>query len=315
MIEFHELQQQFTGAAQALLPYMYDEKTTDVFVQGREVAYVEQHGSMIEIPNPFATESDLSRWIERLILPTGRSIDANRPYLDGTLVDGSRLHLVLPPLSPRGATISIRKFLRGVPLGLGDFASQSLLEQIQRRVEERANILIVGSTGSGKTTFLRLLLELVPQTERIIGIEEVEELRPKHRHWVPLVTKPATPDGGCEIGLQALLRNALRMRPERVIVGECRGPEAFEMLQAMNTGHSGSMTTLHGNGIRDGLTRLEGLVCSAGHGIVPAIARLWVSLGIGLVIHLVRKKSGRQIAGVAELRGMEGDQIRLLPWF
>jgi pilus assembly protein CpaF len=310
------LARQLLGRAAALLPWMEDEAVTEVLVNGVESLYVERAGRLCRETNPFDTREALVDLVERLVIPIGRRVDAAHPYLDGRLLDGSRFHVILPPIAPEGPLLSIRKLRpASAPIGVAAFGPAPVTAWLREQVLEKRSLLLSGGTGSGKTTLLMALLAEVPEEERLVIIEESREIRTAHPHALSLEARPASPDGSGEVTLRALLRNSLRMRPDRIIVGECRGQEAFDMLQAMNTGHPGSLCTLHANGPRDALRRLEALALLAGVPIATRTLREWIGSAVQAVVHLERRGSGRAVREIALVRGLEGEVYRLTPWF
>jgi len=307
------LEQQFTGRAEPLLSYLRDEGVTDVMVNGLHSAFVERNGELVAIPNPFVARQELTDFIERLLVPLGRRADAARPYLDGKLADGSRLHLILPPLAVEGPFISIRRPAPRPSDLRHAFGDSAWIEYLERSLRDRKNVLICGGTGSGKTTLASLLLESLPHGERLLLIEEAMELRVNHPHALHLEARPPSPDGLGEVTVRTLLKNALRMRPDRIVLGECRGAEAFELLQAWNTGHGGSISTLHAKGCLDGLRRLEGLALLSGLPLSHGALREWVASAVGVVVYVEREAGQRKIREIFEIQGLEGDVYRVAP--
>ena len=307
------LHRQFQGSAAELLPCMEDPAVTDLLVNGAESVFVERDGLLERVASPFADRAALMDFIERLLVPLGRRVDAARPYLDGRLCDGSRFHIILPPLAAHGPLLSIRKSRGGTAAPLKSFGDARTLQWLTELFRQGGNVLIAGGTGTGKTTLLSRLLDTVDTHDRLVVVEETSEIRLEHPHAVFLEARAATPDGLGEVTLRTLIRNALRMRPTRLVLGECRGDEAWELLQAMNTGHAGSASTIHANSPLDALRRLETLVLTAG---VPAplpAVREWVASAIQAVIFLERKGGQRKIAGALRLQGIEGDRYRIHP--
>jgi pilus assembly protein CpaF len=308
------LEQQFRGSAAGLMTYLSDPEVTDILINGFHSLYIERAGQLQVAPNPFADAESLHDLIERMVVPLGRRIDAKQPYLDGSLCDGSRFHVILPPIASGGACISIRKFGRHhAPLsGFGNGEATGLLIDA---VHRKHNVLIAGGTGSGKTTLLSALLNLVDPAERIALLEESREAQTDHPHVVRLEARPAGPEGVGEVTLRDLVRNALRMRPDRIVVGECRGAEAFEMLQAMSTGHPGSLTTLHANSAAAALKRLEQLVLLSGLELPQRAVREWVSTCVDTVVFLKRRGPVRSVVEIVQVQGLEGEVYRVLPRF
>ncbi len=268
-----------------------------------------------EQPSPFSSKESLFDFIERLIIPLGRRIDATQPFLEGRLVDGSRFHVILPPLAADGPCLSIRKSRVAERVTLAPFCDPPLMEWTKQEVRLGNNVLIAGATGSGKTTCLSALMEGISPTERVIVIEESRELAFAHPHLISLEARPPSPDGIGEVTLRTLLRNALRMRPDRIILGECRGVEALDLLQVMNTGHRGSLSTLHANSARDALRRLEALVLLSGLPLSVRPVREWIAAAIALVVFLEREGNSRTVREVISIEGMEGGVYRLTPVF
>jgi pilus assembly protein CpaF len=262
----------------------------------------------------FENNDHVLRIIDRIVSPLGRRIDESQPYVDARLPDGSRVNAVIPPLSLIGPILTIRKFAR-IPItaqSLIDFGSITAesLEFIKACVQAKLNMVISGGTGSGKTTTLNVFSAFIPNDERIITIENAAELQLQQDHVLPLETRPANVEGKGAISMQQLVINSLRMRPDRIIVGECRGAEALDMLQAMNTGHDGSMTTAHSNGPRDTLARLETMVLMAGMDLPLRAIREQIASALNLVVHQERMRDGtRKITKITEVQGMEGDVI------
>lgn len=307
------LRDQFVGPAAQLLAYFDDSSITDILVNGCETLYVEKEGRMLACANPFETAAQLTELLDRIVAPLGKRVDAARPFLDGVLADGSRFHLILPPLADPGPALSIRKFSESGAVPLDSFGPALFVSTIRRWVAERRNFIVGGATGAGKTTLLGRLLDEVSPDERVILLEECPEIRTQLPQVVRLVARPATPDGRGEVTVRDLVRNSLRMRPDRLVVGECRGAEALDFLQAMSTGHSGCMGTLHARGCRDILQRLETLVALSGVSIERTAARHWISHAVEGVAYLARTPEGRAIREMAEVRGWEGEHYRLLP--
>jgi pilus assembly protein CpaF len=299
------------GPLQTLLE---DETVTEVMVNGAKNIYVERKGKIHRVPVTFESNDHVMRIIDRIVAPLGRRIDESSPYVDARLSDGSRVNAVIPPISLIGPTLTIRKFSK-VPITLeqlvqfGTLTPESL-QFLKAAVEARINIVISGGTGSGKTTFLNILSGFIPGDERIITIENAAELQLRQEHVITLESRPANIEGRGEITIRALVINALRMRPDRIIVGEIRDDAALDMLQAMNTGHDGSMTTLHSNSPRDTLSRLETMTLMAGMDLPVRAIREQVSSAIELIVHQERMRDGsRKITFITEVVGMEGDVI------
>lgn len=297
-----------------LEPFLEDDSVTDVLVNGPLDVYVERRGKLEKTSARFRDAQHLVGVAQRIAAAIGRRIDEASPMVDARLADGSRVNIVLPPLVLNGGTISIRKFPQH-PLTLDTMVRQeNLSPEIAQLLEiaarSRLNILISGGTGSGKTTLLNAVSQHIDTTERIITIEDAVELRLQQPHVVQMETRPPNIEGAGHIPQRELVRNALRMRPDRIIVGEVRGPEAFDMLQAMNTGHDGSMTTVHANSPRDALYRVENMVMMANLSLPLRAIRMQVASAINLIVHIERMRDGvRRIQNIAEIAGMEGDII------
>ncbi len=290
-------------------PLMTDPTITDILVNGPHTVYIERHGRLELTDVRFYDNAHLLQIIQRVAARVGRRVDEMSPMLDARLEDGSRVNAILPPLSLIGPVLSIRRF--GVRLTSDDLISNQtmppeFLQLLRAAVEARISILISGGTGSGKTTLLNALSQFIPPEERLITIEDAAELKLQQPHVVTLETKTANVEGTGEIRQRELVRNALRMRPDRIIVGEVRGGEALDMLQAMNTGHEGSMTTIHANDTDDALTRLEMMVMLAGFELPVPVIRHYIATAITLVVQLARLKGGmRKIVRISELLGTD----------
>lgn len=295
---------------------MKDPSVTDVLVNDAKTVYVERHGRLEQTDVVFADDQHLIRIIQKIVAKLGRRIDESSPMVDARLPDGSRVNAVIPPLALDGPTLSIRRF--GVePLKLEDllkFGSilPEMVKFISAAVDARCSILFSGGTGAGKTTLLNAFSRFVPAGERIITIEDSAELILQHRHRIRMETRPANTEGAGAVSQRDLVRNSLRMRPDRIIVGEVRGPEVWDMLQAMNTGHEGSMTTIHANSSRDALTRLEMMVAMTGIELPINVVRQYAAAGINLVVHASRLKGGpRKIMQVSEIVGVRNGEYVL----
>ncbi len=301
-------------------PLLDDPEISEVMVNGPKRVYIEKKGQLIRTDVAFDDELHVIRVIERIILPLGRRVDADSPTVDARLPDGSRVNAVVRPVSLDGPSITIRKFLKDKLsaeqlIALGTL-TPSMAEFLTACVRARLNILISGGTGSGKTTLLNVLSGYIPENERIITIEDAAELQLQQDHVLRMETKPRNVEGGGETTVRDLVRNSLRMRPDRIVVGECRGGEALDMLQAMNTGHDGSLTTLHANSPRDALSRLETMVLMAGVELPLKVVRQQVSSAVDLIVQQTRLKDGsRKITAISEVAGMEGDTIVLTDIF
>jgi pilus assembly protein CpaF len=301
-------------------PLLNDPEVTEVMVNGPKKVYVEKKGKLIKTAITFEDNKAVLRVIDRIILPLGRRVDADSPTVDARLPDGSRVNAVIPPVAIDGASITIRKFRKDklsmqqlVELGS---ITAIMSEFLRACVVSRLNIIVSGGTGSGKTTLLNVLSSLIPETERIVTIEDAAELQLQQEHIVRMETKAADLEGKGQVTIRDLVRNSLRMRPDRIIVGECRGGETLDMLQAMNTGHDGSLTTLHANTPRDALSRTETMVLMAGMDLPIKVIRQQVSAAIDLIIQQTRLKDGsRKVTAITEVAGMEGDTIVLTDIF
>lgn len=303
-----------------LQPLLEDDTITEVMVNGAKNIYIERKGKVHRVPVTFENNDHVMRIIDRIVAPLGRRIDESSPYVDARLPDGSRVNAVIPPISLVGPILTIRKFSRN-PITveqLMQFGSitQEAIQFLKACVEARLNIVISGGTGSGKTTFLNILSGFIPADERIITIENAAELQLRQEHVVTLESRPPNIEGRGEITIRNLVINALRMRPERIIVGEIRDDAALDMLQAMNTGHDGSMTTLHSNGPRDTLARLETMTLMAGMDLPSRAIREQVASAIDLIVHQERMRDGtRKIVNITEISGMEGEVITMTDIF
>lgn len=307
------LEKQLVGKAALLLPLLKDPSITDVLINGIESCFIERDEGLEAVQNPFVQKENLFELIERMVLPLGRRVDAAQPYLDGRLMDGTRFHVILPPIAIKGPIISIRKNRRDRSLKLENFGPSPVVDWLTQAMGRGANLLIAGGTGAGKTSLLSCLLELVPRAQRITIIEETTEIYVDHPHVVHLEARPASPEGKGEVTLQALVKNALRMRPDRLILGECRGAEAFDMLHAMNTGHRGSLGTIHANSALDALKRLEGLATLTGFGVPIKTLKEWVGAAIHGVIFMERRGGCRQVVEIISISGLEGEVYRVTP--
>ena len=279
-----------------LEPYMQDPDVTDILVNGPNEVYVERFGRLQETNTMFADDQHLMQIIGRIVARVGRRIDEHCPMVDARLSDGSRINVIIPPLSLKGPILSIRRFGH-TPLQIEDlerFGSvcPEMVQLLAAAVEARLNILISGGTGAGKTTLLNNVSRFVPLGERLVTIEDSAELKLQRKHVVSLETRPANVEGSGEITQRELVRNSLRMRPDRIILGEVRGAEALDMLQAMNTGHEGSLSTIHANDTLDALSRLEVMVSMAGFDLPVSVVRRYVASAITLIVHLSRLQGG-----------------------
>lgn len=301
-------------------PLIEDQSLTEIMVNGPDQVYVEREGKLFQTDVKFREESHVLRIIDRIVTPLGRRIDESSPMVDARLPDGSRINAIIPPLSLTGPCINIRKFSQS-PYTTEDFLrfntiTPPMLALIKACVSGRLNLIISGGTGSGKTTTLGLLSSFIPERERIVTIEDAAELRLEQTHVVRLEARPANLEEKGEVTIRMLVRNALRMRPDRIIVGEVRGPEALDMLQAMNTGHDGSLSTAHTNSPRDTLARLETMVLMAGMNLPARAIREQIASAIHLIIHQQRFSDGsRKITHISEIQGMEGEVVVLQDLF
>ncbi|WP_417170230.1 ATPase, T2SS/T4P/T4SS family [Victivallis sp.] len=293
---------------------------TEIMVNGPDQVYVERGGVLYRTDTAFADNNQVLAAIERIVSPLGRRIDESSPMVDARLPDGSRVNAIIPPLSLTGPTVTIRKFSKK-PFTAADLirfgsVSPDIIRFLAVCVAVRKNILISGGTGSGKTTLLNVLSSFLPNRERIVTIEDAAELQLHQEHLVRLESRPPNVEGKGAVTIRDLVRNALRMRPDRIVVGECRGGEALDMLQAMNTGHDGSLTTIHANSPRDALSRLETLVLMAGFDLPLRAIREQIASAIHIVVQISRERDGsRKIVNVSEITKMEGDVITMQDLF
>jgi pilus assembly protein CpaF len=300
--------------------FLRDAEVTDVLVNGPNQVYIERHGRLQRTDVSFRDDNHLMQVIQRIAAQVGRRIDESSPMLDARLADGSRVNAIIPPLSLRGPAMSLRRF-GTIPIDgdrlieLGSIVPE-IATFLEACVRSRLSVLLSGGTGSGKTTLLNVLSKWVPEEERIVTIEDAAELQLQQEHVVVLETRPPNIEGKGEVTQRDLVRNSLRMRPDRIIIGEVRGPEALDMLQAMNTGHEGSMTTVHANSPRDALRRIENMVSMAGLNYPIHVIRQQMSSALNLVVHVARLTGGRRkVVHVAEITGVEGDTICLQDLF
>jgi len=301
------------GPLQTLLD---DVSVSEIMVNGPERIYVERNGKLEPTELAFADDTHLMRIIDKIIAPLGRRLDEAMPMVDARLPDGSRVNAIIPPISLCGPALTIRKFAKDplTPQDLVKFSTwtEEMLQFLQICVKGRLNIMVAGGTGSGKTTTLNVLSSFIPSNERIVTIEDAAELQLQQEHVVTLESRPPNLEGKGEISVRQLVRNALRMRPDRIIVGEVRGAEALDMLQAMNTGHDGSLSTLHSNSPRDTLSRLETMVLMAGMELPSRSIREQISSAVDLVVQQARMRDGtRRVTDITEVQRMEGDTITL----
>ncbi|MFH1223823.1 MAG: CpaF family protein, partial [Pseudomonadota bacterium] len=293
-----------------------DETVSEIMVNGPDIIYIEKNGKITLSPYTFTTSQQLMGVIERILAPIGRRIDEKSPYVDARLSDGSRVHAIIPPLAIDGPTLTIRKFKKE-KLGLEDLikygsVSRDIGEFMRAVIESRLNVIISGGTGSGKTTLLNILSGMIPESERIITVEDSAELKLQQDHTVRLESRPKNIEGEGEVTIRDLVKCTLRMRPDRIIVGECRSGEALDMLQAMNTGHDGSLTTIHSNTPTDSMRRLETLVMMAGMDLPAKAIREQIGSAINIIIQQTRMSDGsRKITNVTEVGGLRVDEIVL----
>jgi pilus assembly protein CpaF len=314
-----EIQDEVLGLG-PIEPFMHDPAVTDILVNTYRQVYVERSGKLHLTSARFKDEAHLKKIIDRIVSAVGRRIDESTPMVDARLADGSRVNVIIPPLAVDGAMLSIRRFAAD-PLELEDLISLTTLtpeigEFLKGIVKARLNVLISGGTGTGKTTLLNVLSRFIPSDDRIITIEDSAELQLKQEHVVRLEMKPANIEGKGEIAQRDLVRNSLRMRPDRIIVGEVRGAEVLDMLQAMNTGHDGSLTTIHANSPRDALLRLETLVAMSGLNIPNDAVRRYICSALDVIIQVARLvDGGRKLVSLQEIVGMEGNIITMQELF
>lgn len=308
-----ELQNEILGLG-PLEPLLADPSISEILVNRYDTVFVERKGRLEQVPIQFNNDEHLLRIIDKIVSRVGRRIDESSPMADARLPDGSRVNAIIPPISLDGPTLSIRRFSM-VPLRIEDLIQKKALtkgmaEFLAVMVAAKTSILISGGTGSGKTTLLNILSCFIPEGERIITIEDTAELQLQQTHVVRLETRPQNIEGKGEVPMRALVRNCLRMRPDRIVLGEVRGSEVIDMLQAMNTGHEGSLTTIHANASRDALSRLENLVSMGGVSMPTKTLRQQISSAIHIVIQTARLTDGsRKITSIQEITGMEGDVI------
>jgi pilus assembly protein CpaF len=310
-----EIYSQFAGLG-PLEPLFNDKSISEIMVNGTDTLYIEKNGKIQESEIRFMNEKHIRIIIEQIVGGIGRYIDEKKPMVDARLPDGSRVNIIIPPAALRGSTITIRRFLHNklntddlVKLGT---ASTEMISFLKSAVEGSLNIMISGRTGSGKTTFLNLISSFIPSDERIVTIEDAAEVSLQQKHVITLESIPPDRKGENEVAIRDLVKNALRMRPDRIIVGECRGNEAFDMLQAMNTGHDGSMSTVHANSPRDALDRIGSLFVMAGYDIPNNVIRQHIASALDLIIQIDRLPDGsRKVTQITEITGMEGEMITM----
>lgn len=301
-------------------PFLQDSSVSEVMVNGPDSIYIERSGHLIKTETRFRNAEHLMHIIDRIVSAVGRRVDESSPMVDARLLDGSRVNVIIPPLSLIGPCLTIRKFSRDVltvdkMIEFGSF-DERMAQFLEACVRGRLNIVVSGGTGSGKTTLLNVLSSYVPESERIVTLEDSAELQLHQDNLVTLETRPANIEGEGEINMRDLVRNALRMRPDRIIVGEVRTGEALDMLQAMNTGHDGSMTTAHANSARDLLSRLETMVLMSGMELPLRAIRSQIASAVDIVVQIARMRDGsRKIINISEITGMEGDIITMQDLF
>ena len=301
-------------------PFIRDPEITEIMVNGHRAVYIERAGKIHRTEVEFKSEEDLRRAIDKIVGRVGRRIDDASPYVDARLADGSRVNAIIPPVAIRGSALTVRKFSADpfTAKDLVDFGTMTpeVVRFLDACVRGRLNILVSGGTGAGKTTLLNVLSAFLPEDERIITIEDSAELRLQQPHVVSLEYRPPNIEGEGEITIRDLVRNALRMRPDRIVVGEVRGGETLDMLQAMNTGHDGSISTIHANSPRDVLSRLETLALMAGMDLTVRALREQVAAALDLIVHVSRLQDGvRRVTNVSEVVGLEGDTVTMQDLF
>ncbi len=299
-----------------LEPLLSDDTITEIMICGPKLTFIERKGKLVESDVQFKDNAHLIQIIDRIVSAVGRRVDETQPLCDARLKDGSRFNCVIPPLALDGPLVTIRKFSKDPfkiedLIGFGSLTEQAA-ELLRGFVEGRLNIVISGGTGSGKTTLLNVLSSFIPDGERIVTIEDTAELQLQQRHVARMETRPANIEGKGEINQRDLVKNSLRMRPERIVLGECRGGEALDMLQAMNTGHDGSLTTLHANNPRDAIRRMETMVMMAGYDLPQKAIREQIASAVNVIVQASRLSDGsRKVMYISEVVGMEGDVILL----
>lgn len=301
-------------------PFLREDDVSEIMVNGPDRVYIEKGGKLVLSGTTFIDENHLRRIIDKIVSQVGRRIDESSPMVDARLLDGSRVNAVIHPLAIGGPFLTIRKF-KADPLGVEDLINFGSLDRKTARLLEaivlgRANIIVSGGTGTGKTTLLNVLSDFIPRDERIVTVEDAKELQLKQDHVLALETRPPNVEGKGAVTIRDLVRNTLRMRPDRIVVGECRAGEALDMLQAMNTGHDGSLTTVHSNSPRDSLARLETLCLMAGFDLPVRAIREQISSAVDVIVQLTRLRDGsRRVTHITEVQGMEGDTVVLQDLF
>jgi len=297
-------------------PLLNDPSVSEVMINAPDTVYFEKEGRLYLSPIRFRDAQHIMRIIERILAPLGRRVDESSPMVDARLPDGSRVNIIIPPVAPKSPTVTIRKF-RQDKMNIDDLVNvgsmtRELADFLRACVQAKLNIIVSGGTGSGKTTLLNALSGFIPDTERIVTIEDPTELRLQQAHVVTLEARPASLEGRGEVSQRDLLRNSLRMRPDRIVVGEVRGPEAFDMMQAMNTGHEGSISTVHANSPRDALARIENMILMAGLDLPSRAIREQIGSAIHVIIQIARLSDGtRKVTHISEITGMEGQVITM----
>jgi pilus assembly protein CpaF len=301
------------GPLEALLK---DDRVSDIMINGPDRVYVERDGKVVRSPVHFGSVEHLMRVIDRIVTKVGRRVDESQPMVDARLENGARVNVIIPPLALSGPTLTIRKFATD-PLQIDDLlrfgtVTQGMVDFLGACVRARLNVVVSGGGSSGKTTTLNILSSFIPDDERILTIEDAAELQLRQRHVVPLESRPANIEGRGRVSIRDLVVNALRMRPDRIVVGECRGPEALDMLQAMNTGHDGSLTTMHANGPTDAVARLEVMILMAGNDLPSKAIREQIGSAVHLFVHHNRLRDGsRKIVSISEVLGFDGQHVNL----
>ncbi len=296
--------------------YLNDDTVTEVMVNGPDQVYVEREGKMIQVPSGFTDEGHVRRVIDKIVVQVGRRVDESNPMVDARLPDGSRVNAVIHPLAIEGPFLTIRKFSKD-PFQVADLIGfgtlcEEVVPLLDACVRGKLNIVVSGGTGTGKTTLLNVLSGFIPEDERVVTIEDAKELQLHQDHVLQMEARPMNIEGRGEITIRDLLRNSLRMRPDRIVVGECRAGEALDMLQAMNTGHDGSITTVHSNSPRDTLSRIETMTMMAGFDLPIRAIREQMASALDLIVHVSRLRDGsRRVTHITEVQGMEGDLITL----
>jgi pilus assembly protein CpaF len=301
------------GPLEALLN---DPEITEIMINSAKQIYIEQHGKLTLSPVSFESNDQLMQVIDRIVSSIGRRVDESSPMVDARLKDGSRVNVIIPPLALRGPTVTIRKFAKEAltvdDLVTYDSCTGDMIRYLRACVRGRLNVVVSGGTGSGKTTTLNILSGFIPEDERIVTIEDAAELQLRQEHVVTLETRPANIEGRGRVSIRELVINSLRMRPDRIVIGECRGGEALDMLQAMNTGHDGSLTTLHANNARECIGRLETLVLMAGAELPSRAIREQIGSAVNIVVQQSRLRDGsRKIVSITEVLGCEGGEVQL----